>query len=109
MDVSADKYFQHLRTVSFDGQHRRHVLLLPEVCSVESSVVPVPVDTRKDGAPMPYVDCLWLGCELNHAAELVRVITPLDHVHINLSYLKTIIRTSYGNGALQIAREREEA
>ncbi len=48
---------------------------------------------------MTYVDCLLLKCELNHAAELVRVMTPLDHVHTSLSFLKTIIRTLDKNEA----------
>ncbi len=82
-----------MRAVIIDDQHRRHVLLLLEVRSVIGSVVRVQLITRKNGAPMPYVDCLWLEYELNHVAGLVRVMTPLAHVNTSLSFLNTLIRT----------------
>ncbi len=64
--------------------------MLTDVGAANGDIVLAKLYTRKDGRAISKVDCLLLGHSLNHTAALVKAMSPLDHVHDGMSFIKTL-------------------
>eukprot|EP00171_Calliarthron_tuberculosum_P000189 IDg189t1 len=85
-----DKIFNVNDVLIVDGQHRHSVLCREDVKDHLGVRFPANFYTRLDRNPMTELDLLFLGADLNTSAELVRKMSPIEHVFNALSAVRSI-------------------